>query len=48
MSEYGLTKDLFDREQYLVEDGKTKNLVKWQAPEVTESLDFNTQSDVVS
>lgn len=48
VSEYGLTKDLFDPEQYLVEDGRTKNLVKWMAPEVTESLEFNTQSDVWS
>ena len=48
VSEYGLTKDLFDRDQYLIEDGKTKNLVKWMAPEITESLEFSAQSDVVS
>ena len=47
VSEYGLTKELFSPEQYLGEDGKNKNLVKWMAPEVRESLQFNTQSDVV-
>ena len=48
VSEYGLTEDLFSKDQYLTENGKTKNLVKWMAPEAIDNLNFDSRSDVVS
>ena len=48
VADFGLSRDLFSRDYYRVEDGKTPLPVRWMAPECLQESLFTSMSDVVS
>lgn len=48
VADFGLSRDLFSRDYYRVDNGKTPLPVRWMAPESLESSVFTTKSDVWS
>ena len=48
VADFGLSRDLFARDYYRIEDGKTPLPVRWMAPESLTKSMFTTMSDVVS
>ena len=48
VADFGLSRDLFSRDYYRIEDGKTPLPVRWMAPESLNRSIFTTTSDVVS
>lgn len=48
VADFGLSRDLFSRDYYRVDNGKTPLPVRWMAPESLENSVFTTKSDVVS
>lgn len=49
VADFGLARDVFDKEYYSVQDHKrTKLPVKWMAIESLQTQKFTTKSDVVS
>ena len=48
VADFGLSRDLFSRDYYRLEDRKTPLPVRWMAPECFEANVFTIYSDVVS
>ncbi|KAL5015005.1 hypothetical protein ScPMuIL_009275 [Solemya velum] len=48
VSDYGLTKDLFSKDYYFLDESRSKHLIKWLAPETLENFEFSTKTDVWS
>ena len=47
VADFGLSRDLFSRDYYRLEDRKTPLPVRWMAPECFEANVFTVYSDVV-
>ena len=47
VADFGLSRDLFSRDYYRIEDGKTPLPVRWMAPECLTQNVFTSMSDVV-
>ena len=48
VADFGLSKDLYDKDYYASKDRKRKMPIKWMALECLEDYIFTTKSDVVS
>ena len=48
VADFGLSKDLYDKDYYASKDRKRKMPIKWMALESLEDYVFTTKSDVVS
>lgn len=48
LTDYGLTKDLFDKNHVSNAGNSTKLLLKWMAPETLKTQEFSLKTDVVS
>ena len=48
VADFGLSRDIYERDYYSSDDRKAKLPVKWMAPESLEKGHYNTKTDVVS
>ena len=48
VADFGLSRDIYERDYYSSEDKRAKLPVKWMAPESLEKSTYNHKTDVVS
>lgn len=48
MADFGLSRDIYERDYYSSDNKKSKLPVKWMAPESLEKGTYSSKSDVVS
>ena len=47
VADFGLSRDIYERDYYSSDNKKSKLPVKWMAPECLEKGNYNSKSDVV-
>ena len=48
IADFGLARDIYEKDYYAVEDRKRPMPIKWMAPECLDTFKFDSRSDVVS
>ena len=48
IADFGLARDIYEKDYYAVEDKKRPMPLKWMAPECLDTFKFDSRSDVVS
>jgi hypothetical protein len=47
VADFGLARDIYEKDYYIISNKKSRLPVKWMAPESLEKGIYNAQSDVV-
>ena len=48
IADFGLARDIYERDYYKIEDRRRPMPIKWMAPECLDTFKFDSRSDIVS